>query len=85
MHVVVATAFDPSAAVVQEPLTYLKIDVEGFDLFALEGANALLEAVSLIIIEFGPTSRWSSVTHQNDASGLRIMRLLKDKVSVLNC
>ena len=53
----------------------LKIDVEGVDLVALTSADASFAAhrVDHSVVEFGPPSRWMSVTGQTAADGVRTM------------
>jgi FkbM family methyltransferase len=41
-------------------ITFLKIDVEGFELHAIPSAGTLLNQVDNILVEFGPPARWSS-------------------------
>ncbi|KAI7864893.1 hypothetical protein BDF14DRAFT_1121626 [Spinellus fusiger] len=48
------------AMVLRQPIHFMKIDVEGFELKSLESASGLYEAglVEHTVLEFGPPSRW---------------------------
>ena len=58
----------------------LKIDVEGADLIALSSADASFAAhrVDHSVVEFGPPSRWTAVTGQTAADGVRVMGLIRE-------
>ncbi|CAO3588021.1 unnamed protein product [Absidia cylindrospora] len=65
----------------RDPVHFLKIDVEGFELHALESASKLFEAnlVEHVVLEFGPPNRWD-VTFQE---GLDVAE--KRKRSIAQC
>ncbi|KAG0166304.1 hypothetical protein DFQ30_007339 [Apophysomyces sp. BC1015] len=56
------------ALLLRQPIHFLKIDVEGFELPALESASKLYEAglVEHTVLEFGPPSRWD-VTFEDES------------------
>jgi hypothetical protein len=66
----------------RHPIHFLKIDVEGFELHALESAQKLFEAnlVEHAVLEFGPPNRWD-VTF--DEPGLDVAE--KRKRSIAQC
>lgn len=51
----------------RDRIHFLKIDVEGFELFALESAKALFEQklVDHAVLEFGPPKRWESTLDES--------------------
>ena len=57
----------------------LKLDVEGFELFALEGLQRSLRARRLrhLLFEFGGTERWSR-HNQSAGAGLAALNMLSD-------
>ncbi|KAI8144118.1 hypothetical protein BJV82DRAFT_76976 [Fennellomyces sp. T-0311] len=61
--------------VLRQPIHFLKIDVEGFELQALESAAKLFEAglVEHSVLEFGPPHRWD-VTIENPAASVEEIR-----------
>ncbi|CAO3583096.1 unnamed protein product [Absidia cylindrospora] len=65
----------------REPIQFLKIDVEGFELHALESTQKLFEAklVENVVLEFGPPNRWD-VTFEE---GLDVAE--KRKRSIAQC
>ncbi|KAI9311813.1 hypothetical protein BX666DRAFT_1867254 [Dichotomocladium elegans] len=53
-------ALEPSHLLLRQPIHFLKIDVEGFELQALESAAGLFEQglIEHAVLEFGPPNRW---------------------------
>ncbi|KAI8377834.1 uncharacterized protein BYT42DRAFT_593927 [Radiomyces spectabilis] len=56
------------ALLFDQPIHFLKIDVEGFELPALESASRLYEKglVENTVLEFGPPSRWDVTIEQRE-------------------
>lgn len=56
----VTDAVISEALVLRQPIHFLKIDVEGFEIHALQSASRLFEngLVENTVLEFGPPSRW---------------------------
>ncbi|KAL0088150.1 hypothetical protein J3Q64DRAFT_1321730 [Phycomyces blakesleeanus] len=56
----------------KQPIHFLKIDVEGFELPALESASGLYEAglVEHTVLEFGPPSRWDVTIEDGETMSL---------------
>lgn len=54
------TVADTKSLLLRQPIHFLKIDVEGFELRALESASALYEAglIEHTVLEFGAPNRW---------------------------
>ncbi|KAI7855690.1 hypothetical protein BDC45DRAFT_86933 [Circinella umbellata] len=52
----------------RQPIHFLKIDVEGFELRALESASKLFELglIENLIMEFGPPNRWERTVDTSD-------------------
>ncbi|KAG1218503.1 hypothetical protein G6F68_021572 [Rhizopus microsporus] len=51
---------DPKGLLLRQPVHFLKIDVEGFEVPALRSAARLYELglIENTVLEFGPPSRW---------------------------
>jgi hypothetical protein len=56
-----------SDLLLRDRIHFLKIDVEGFELFALESAKALFDQklVDHVVLEFGPPDRWESTLDES--------------------
>ncbi|CAO3644341.1 unnamed protein product [Cunninghamella blakesleeana] len=57
----------PERLTLRDPIHFLKIDVEGFELQALESATKLFEnnLVEHAVLEFGPPNRWDVTFQEN--------------------
>lgn len=57
----------PEHLSLRDPIHFLKIDVEGFELHALESATKLFEnnLVEHAVLEFGPPNRWDVTFEEN--------------------
>lgn len=64
-------------------ISFLKIDVEGFELQAMSSAGYLFETrrVDNVLVEFGPPSRWKNVMGEENvtAMGLKAMGSMHDR------
>ncbi|KAI8073141.1 hypothetical protein BC940DRAFT_232307 [Gongronella butleri] len=72
----------PEALSLRQPIQFLKIDVEGFELHALESASKLFERnlVDNVLIEFGPHSRW-----MNTLDPLRYDKKERRRMTIKHC
>lgn len=60
-------------------IAFLKIDVEGFDLHAMESAKGLFSRVDNALVEFGPPSRWKETAGDDKQMGLGMLKDLHAK------
>ncbi|KAI9321642.1 hypothetical protein BX666DRAFT_1904186 [Dichotomocladium elegans] len=69
------------AMLLNQPIHFLKIDVEGFELQALESAARLFEGglIEHCVLEFGPPDRWD-VTVEN-REGLALEKIRAETIS----
>ena len=63
----------------QQPVAFLKIDVEGNDLKAIGSAHQAYSArlVRNVLVEFGPPQRWAEVARQTAEDGVRLMQTME--------
>ncbi|KAI9484961.1 hypothetical protein BDB00DRAFT_885109 [Zychaea mexicana] len=65
-----------AALLLRQPIHFLKIDVEGFELQALESATKLFQEglVEHAVLEFGPPNRWDVTIENPDVSQAEIRK-----------